>query len=300
VCGQENVEPKESVGHLVRHVTEDITHFDGKFFATLKLLLFKPGFLSQEYLKGRRASYLHPVRLYLFVTFVFFVFAFSIYRQPPTTTKDWKFVKDTSGKLMLDSSGVRTQPQINRISFGGDTSVAAYEAREAKLQPEERDGILKRYFKKRFAAITEMSHDDPKGFAEKFKEKLKHSLSPLFFTSLPFFAFALYLLYWRSRKKYYYVSHAIFSIHFYCATFIILIGTLLFDELRSISLIFLIPAALLFLAIFVYEYKAMRRFYQQGWFKTFVKFLLINIIFIVMMFVLFVGFAFNSLLATAT
>ncbi|MCW3112565.1 MAG: hypothetical protein JWR18_961 [Segetibacter sp.] len=44
VCGQENVEPKETFGHLVTHLIYDITHLDGKFFSSLKYLLFKPGF----------------------------------------------------------------------------------------------------------------------------------------------------------------------------------------------------------------------------------------------------------------
>ena len=73
-CGQENIVPKESVWHLVTHFFNDITHFAGKFFSTLKDLLFKPGFLSKEYIKGRRATYLNPVRMYLFTSFIFFLY----------------------------------------------------------------------------------------------------------------------------------------------------------------------------------------------------------------------------------
>ena len=78
VCGQENIEPKESFWHLVTHFTYDVTHFDGKFFSTLKYLLFKPGFLSHEYLRGRRASYLHPIRMYVFTSAFFFLVFFSM------------------------------------------------------------------------------------------------------------------------------------------------------------------------------------------------------------------------------
>ncbi len=55
VCGQENIEPKESVWHLVSHFFNDITHFDGKFFTSLKDLVFKPGFLSKEYMNGKKS-----------------------------------------------------------------------------------------------------------------------------------------------------------------------------------------------------------------------------------------------------
>jgi len=81
VCGQENIEPKESFWQLVTHFMYDITHFDGKFFSTLKYLLFKPGFLSHEYLRGRRAGYLHPIRMYVFTSAFFFLIFFSFNQE---------------------------------------------------------------------------------------------------------------------------------------------------------------------------------------------------------------------------
>jgi hypothetical protein len=78
VCGQENLEPKESVWHLTTHFFNDITHFDGKFFSTVKLLITKPGFLSKEYMIGRRASYLNPIRMYVFTSAIFFLIFFSL------------------------------------------------------------------------------------------------------------------------------------------------------------------------------------------------------------------------------
>lgn len=79
VCGQENTEPKETFWHMFTHFLYDITHFDGSFFITLKDLLFKPGFLSREYMLGRRKKYLHPVRMYVFTSAVFFLVFFSMF-----------------------------------------------------------------------------------------------------------------------------------------------------------------------------------------------------------------------------
>lgn len=76
-CGQENAEPRETVWHLVTHFFYDFTHFDGKFFTAVRYLLFKPGFLTSEYVKGRRASYLHPIRMYIFTSAFFFLIYFS-------------------------------------------------------------------------------------------------------------------------------------------------------------------------------------------------------------------------------
>lgn len=78
-CGQENIEPKESFWGLVTHFFHDITHFDGKFFTTLKLLITKPGFLSKEYILGRRARHLHPIRMYVFTSALFFILFFTFF-----------------------------------------------------------------------------------------------------------------------------------------------------------------------------------------------------------------------------
>ena len=80
VCGQENVDPKETFWHMVTHFFYDITHFDGSFCVTLKDILFKPGFLSREYMLGRRKKYLHPIRMYVFTSAVFFLIFFSMYQ----------------------------------------------------------------------------------------------------------------------------------------------------------------------------------------------------------------------------
>ncbi|MEO8117291.1 MAG: DUF3667 domain-containing protein [Bacteroidota bacterium] len=87
-CGQENIEPQESFWHLLTHFVFDIFHFDGKFFTTMKDLVFKPGFLTREYAKGRRASYLHPIRMYVFTSAIFFIIYFSFVASPAKISAD--------------------------------------------------------------------------------------------------------------------------------------------------------------------------------------------------------------------
>jgi Protein of unknown function (DUF3667) len=80
VCGQENVEPKETAWHLVVHFFNDITHFEGKFNKAIRYLLFRPGFLPAEYARGRRMSYMNPVRMYVFTSAFFFIIFFSLFK----------------------------------------------------------------------------------------------------------------------------------------------------------------------------------------------------------------------------
>lgn len=78
ICGQHNIEPKETVLHLKTHFINDITHFDGKFFSTLGLLIKRPGFLPAQYMMGKRAAYFNPVRMYIFTSAIFFLIFFSV------------------------------------------------------------------------------------------------------------------------------------------------------------------------------------------------------------------------------
>jgi hypothetical protein len=76
-CGQENKEPKETFGHLMSHFFEDLTHYDSKFLTTIKDLVFKPGFLTRQYNAGKRVAYLNPIRMYFFISALFFIVIFS-------------------------------------------------------------------------------------------------------------------------------------------------------------------------------------------------------------------------------
>ncbi|RCH56025.1 hypothetical protein DJ568_04565 [Mucilaginibacter hurinus] len=76
-CGQENLHLKEHFGHVLTHAVLDYFHFDHQFIHTLKPLLFEPGRLTSEYVAGRRARFLHPVRMYIFISIVYFLLAFS-------------------------------------------------------------------------------------------------------------------------------------------------------------------------------------------------------------------------------
>ena len=72
-CGQRAETEAHTVGHFMREAIEAFTHFDSRFWGTLRPLLRRPGFLTREYFAGRRARYLPPLRLYLIMSVLFFV-----------------------------------------------------------------------------------------------------------------------------------------------------------------------------------------------------------------------------------
>src|SRR5204863_1306405 len=108
---------------------------------------------------------------------------------------------------------------------------------------------------------------------------LLHKLPYLLFISLPLFALFLKLLYVR-RKQFYYADHAIFTIHHYIFSFILLMFIFLLRALRAnFGFEWLVPVEVCLFVIWpAYLYIAMLNFYRQKWFKTFVKFFLVNIL----------------------
>ncbi len=107
----------------------------------------------------------------------------------------------------------------------------------------------------------------------------------IIFFFLPVFTLFISLVY--IRNKYNYTDHLIFSFHNQSLFFILLILSLTLDAIFNIS------SAGIFLLIFgIYLYKAMRNFYGQGRFKTIVKYIFLNTIFLML--------AFFTILATFT
>ncbi|GGH05738.1 MULTISPECIES: DUF3667 domain-containing protein [Pedobacter] len=76
-CGQPNLELKESFWTFISHSIAHYFHFDNKFFQTLTPLLTKPGQVTLDYLAGKRARYINPVSMYIFVSIVYFLVVYS-------------------------------------------------------------------------------------------------------------------------------------------------------------------------------------------------------------------------------
>jgi hypothetical protein len=71
-CGQRVVSLRPTLHDLLHEGVHELVHFDGKIVKTLRLLIGSPGRLTREFLDGRRASYITPIRLYLVCSLLFF------------------------------------------------------------------------------------------------------------------------------------------------------------------------------------------------------------------------------------
>src|SRR6185436_16819322 len=73
-CGQRSVPVNPTVSELAGDAWNELSGYDGRIAASFRTLL-RPGQLTVDYLQGRRARYLPPVRLYLIASVVYFLAA---------------------------------------------------------------------------------------------------------------------------------------------------------------------------------------------------------------------------------
>ena len=320
-CGQQNIEPKQSVWHLINHFFSDITHFDGKFFVTVKDLFAKPGFLSKEYMQGRRVSYLDPIRMYIFTSAIFFLIFFSMINvknihfgneanealkeiQQDSAFNEVlsraKNARDTANILKLqkaigaapkakDSSQTHLNSNIS-LEKSKYATVAAYDSSQKTLPAAQRDNWLKRRISIKTIELNERYKNERGNLFRELISNYIHNCPKVLFISLPLFALILKLLYIR-RKQFYYVDHGIFAVHLYIFSFLILLILFGIGGLHTYTgwgwLNWLL--GLMIIYPFIYFYKAMRKFYGQRRAKTIVKYILLLILSFIVQLTIFVG-----------
>lgn len=85
-CGQYALDIEQPFWKYVKQYFENVYQFDSKVWQTLWLLVRRPGFLTQEFIAGKINSYVHPLRLFMFLSVLFFTFAFLFVPDAKTFT----------------------------------------------------------------------------------------------------------------------------------------------------------------------------------------------------------------------
>jgi len=312
-CGQENLEMKESFGHMMNHAISDYFHFDHQFFSTLKPLFTKPGFLTKEYMAGRRANYLHPVKMYIFISLVYFVVLFqtgsnlvhanvdssipkttqaaidSIAKDPEIPANVKKALIDKlkkngtiigtakiNGKTVKITDNKDTVNKYFLSPISSDSTYKAYLTSQQKLPPTQRDGIIKRYYNEKAFSYRAKYGDRTK---DVIIEEFQHNIPKMMFLLLPFCALVLMVAF-RNNKKYY-VEHLIYSFHLHCFIFLFLVAIMLLQWIIPSDTIDGILGFLAFLTIVWYIYRSLRVVYGRSRWRTISKLIGASLIYLV-------------------
>ncbi|WP_349318785.1 DUF3667 domain-containing protein [Chitinophaga sp. MM2321] len=292
-CGQENTIQHETFGHLLKHFTADILHYDSQFLSTLKYLLFRPGFLTKEYLAGRRVKYVNPIKLYVFISFVFFLGFFAFYANDVVELNTGQDETESAAekplfktKVLNDSLRLIATPEAAKKAVANDSSeaarklsglsddigryksVAAYDSAQLKLPPANRATGSEKFLTRRMIELEQKYRGDKQ---KALVEMFRHNLPKLMFLLLPLFALFVKMIY--DKKRWLYVDHAIFAIHIHAFAFILLLlGAILQYYFHKPP--FMDIASWI---IFGYLVLALRNTYHQSFGKSLLKGILLTV-----------------------
>jgi hypothetical protein len=268
-CGQHARESSRAMGVLFHDGWHVLTHLDGRFWQTLRTLLFKPGWLTREYFAEHRASYIPPVRLYLVVSVILFALA-SFGSHELILSESTKNLPTTRADAEQLRRGLRDAAAQARsvgvpVASGEDDTAIGWNNIHCELGHSELKWVEK--------AVQESCRHIVADHGKSFVNGVIASVPKVLFLFLPFMALIMTLLYWWPRR--YYVEHIVFFLHTHAAMFLVMIATWLVSQLAhwqpwlSSTSSWLDFGASLYLAWYVY--KAMRVYYGQGRLLTLAK-----------------------------
>ncbi len=122
--------------------------------------------------------------------------------------------------------------------------------------------------------INKMKNDPE--FRKSYWDNIVSKISVALFFLLPIFTLVLALLY--IRNKYNYTEHLVFVFHVQTIFFILLMFFMIVNRIVDSEWII---TSFFFIFLF-YLYKALRNFYQQGRIKTIIKYLILNVFFVIL------------------
>lgn len=262
-CGQENIQTRQSFHYLFTHFIEDLVHYDGSFWKTLRNLLFKPGLLTVEYLAGKRKTHVAPVKLYIFVSFFVFFVGGMIGK-----------IEDTYLEEPEDNSQQTTEVISEKTPNESKStqSINEYLEKQNNLPDSERESYFKRKVLLEVANIIESVESDSE-YGEKILDKFSNNFPTFLFCYMPVFAFFMWLF--HNKKKWCFFDHGIFTLHYFSfllLNFFVIISVLgVIDDFPFLqhdyfSYIFGILYFILFMWLPIYFYKAHQKLF--GFTKT--------------------------------
>jgi hypothetical protein len=110
-CGQPVETHRRSVLHLLHDLVKDIASWDSRILRTARALFLQPGELALAFREGRTQRYVPPVRLYLFVSLVFFLILSATHvaiLQLELITATKRTFTDAGGQVLEEKNGKTT------------------------------------------------------------------------------------------------------------------------------------------------------------------------------------------------
>ncbi len=322
-CGQAFKEYDRPFGFIIYNFLGDFFAFDTRFFKTLFALMVKPGFLTKEYLEGRRVRYAPPFRIFVFVSFLLFLLL-QIYTNRGLSTvldhdlKDSNIGLDSTSLVMADSiiseATAELTPQekmavdsmkeksinlVDNLTIGGENNKI-----DMGSLKDTRDlrKALNNYAEELEVKLE--NETDPQNQADLRKyirlcrspesamAKILKYISYAFFLLLPIFALLMKLVYIRRKQNF--MRHLVFSIHIHSFIFLVLtliLGMFFFVEGENMLKL----SGYIILLIPIYIIIAIKKVYGQSVRKVIAKFFVVSFLYNIIFFVVVLYASLNAI-----
>jgi hypothetical protein len=143
-CGQETALELPTAGAFLREAAGRYVALDGRLARTLFHLLFRPGFLTNEYFAGRRKRYIRPARLFLVLALALF----AVLRIASEAQPGGAFVFDAPAApsaATASADAVAAKPgaiTVKRRAAAAKPGEAAPDQRDGGAAPAAEDGTI--------------------------------------------------------------------------------------------------------------------------------------------------------------
>lgn len=235
-CGQKRPRLDLTLRDVFRDAAEELFDWDGKVPRTIASLFLRPGELTRDFLAGRRARWLPPLRLYLICSLIFFVIRPAI--------------------ELVSNRPVRAVANITLTGAEPGTP----------LTPEERE-VLARGLPGRMLGIDRLERAAAQ--PEALNRAVESALPRSMFILLPVFAALTRVLWGRSLPRY--PAHLYAALHMHAAVFASLSVLSLFVGFAPTGRTASIALAIVGLYVVVYVLIAFRQVFGESWMKTVAK-----------------------------
>lgn len=260
-CGQSSRDTTQSFGKFVKAYFENTFQVDGRLFSTLKLLLFKPGKLSLEFINGHIVKYVHPMKLFLFCSIFLFAVIWMVYER---TTKE-ENAKMNISQTEMDM--YNTDSRHEYITKKMESVVNGIKDSIKKNQTFTISDTNNVYLKKIETLNQIITKDYKKDFEKVTVNALKRDLPFVFMLLMPLYAFILKLFFRRSYRSY--LPHFVFATHL--NTFMLILMTLLTFTRFGADWVKVVASGVGLVVFVGYIIVASRLFYKQSWTKSVLK-----------------------------
>jgi hypothetical protein len=171
-CGQKDIPRRQTIGDLLVNFVGSFTSFESKFFQSLKTLLFKPGRVTIDYNNGSREKYFHPARMYVFLSFIFFLILALIPDADKLTIKKNGRELNREEKQALLDSGKLNWGQESWL-YGVPKSLHEYDSIQNTKSEHTRDGTLGQYFTRKLILLQQRSGENPMRFWQDYWRQMQ-------------------------------------------------------------------------------------------------------------------------------